>query len=115
MPLLADTLVASFMFAAGCALLVAILLRRSYRYFGRRRKRDDSPIAHQPRPTSEWSGAYTDSSAMIERQKVELHDTGRELKAQLDNKIVILQELCAKSEQQIQRMEDLLARLESRG
>ncbi|TWT85437.1 hypothetical protein Pla123a_02440 [Posidoniimonas polymericola] len=115
MLLLANTLVASIMFAAGCALLTSILLRRSYRYFGRRRRYDDSPIARQPRPTSQWSGAYSDSSAMIERQKVELHDAGRELRAQLDNKIVVLQELCARSQQQIDRMEELLRELDSRG
>lgn len=110
MIVLASQLLASLMFAAGCALLTAILLRRSYRYFGSsRRRHNEGPIAAQPRPTGEWSGAHHDASAMIERQKVELHDQGRELKALLDNKISVLQELCRQSQQQIDRLEELLA------
>ena len=110
MIVLASQLLASMMFAAGCALLTALLLRRSYRYFGRsRRKQNEGPIAAQPRPTSEWSGAHHDAAAMIERQKVELHEQGRELRAQLDNKISVLQELCRQSQQQIDRLEELLA------
>jgi hypothetical protein len=114
MVLLAD-LLTSAMFAVGCGLLTAIMLRRSYRYFGSGKRRgSQSPIDAQPRPTSEWSGAYTDSSARIERQKVELHEQHREASARLDNKLVLLQELCAKSQQQIDRMETLLAEIEER-
>lgn len=108
MVLLANNLLASAMFAIGCGLLTAIMLRRSYRYFGRSRKKNEGPIATQPRPTSEWAGAYADSSARIEREKVEMHELGRELKAQLDNKIIVLKQLCAQSQRQIERMEQLL-------
>ena len=38
------------MFAAGCALLTFILLRRSFRKLGRRRRVDTAAIAAQPRP-----------------------------------------------------------------
>lgn len=100
--------IANILFATGCGLLTAILLRRSYRYFGRRGRRDNRPIAAQPRPTSEWSGAYHDAAALIERQKVEMHDLGRELKAQLDNKVSVLQMLSAQSQAQIERLEALL-------
>lgn len=103
------------MFAAGVGLLAAILLRRTYRRLGRnRRGRSDSVIDLQPRPKHPWAGAYTDSVALVERQRVELHEQGRELRAQLDNKLVILQELCAKSQRQIDRMEELLAEFERR-
>jgi len=113
--LLAASLTAAWTFAAGVGLLAAILLRRSYRVLGKARRRgSESPIDLQPRPLHAWAGAYTDSSALIERQRVELHEQGRDLKAQLDNKLVILQALCAKSQRQIDRMEELLAEMKQR-
>lgn len=110
MDFLNSKLVASGMFALGCGLLTAFLLRCSYRYFGKRKAHSaDAPIDSQPRPSGKWSGAYSDSSALIERQKVEIYDLGRELKAQLDGKIIVLEELCQRSQQQIDRLETLLA------
>lgn len=106
--MLLANVIAGTMFALGCGLLTAILLRRSYRYFGRGRKKDNRPIVAQPRPTDQWSGAYQDADARFERQKVELHDQARELKAQLDSKMAVLQQLCAESQQQIDRLEALL-------
>lgn len=111
---LAD-LMSSGLFALGCGLLTAILLRRSYKYFGRNRRRRNEPaIDAQPRPEGAWTGAHADASARIERQKVELHEQGREITARIDNKLVILQELIAKSQSQIDRLEALLAEAEAR-
>lgn len=115
LPLADNQLLTSLMLLAGSAMLTFFLLRRNFRYFKRNRaSQDNSPIAKQPRPTGEWSGAYKDSSAMIDRQMVELHNSGRELKAQLDNKIVVMQELCAKSQRQIDRLEELLREIDAK-
>ena len=62
---------AKLMFLAGCGMLTFLLLKRSYRYFGRRsRSRGGSPIESISRPQSPWEGAHRDAAARIERQKV---------------------------------------------
>lgn len=113
-PILAN-LLQSGLFVLGCAMLTMILLRRSYKYFGRStRRRNDPPIAAQPRPTDAWSGAHADVSARIERQKVELHEMSREVTATIDSKLILLQELLAKSQSQIDRLEELLDAAENK-
>lgn len=101
------------MFIAGIALLTGILLRRTYRQVGRRRKKFDSrPIDTQPRPQHRRDGAQADSVAVIERQKVELAELSRDVSGQLDTKILVLKDLIAQSQQQIERMEALLGETE---
>jgi len=103
------------MFLIGCALITTILLRRSYRYFGRsRRQQIQSPVEKQPRPTSKWSGAQRDSLAQIDRQEVEMHDMARDLSGQLNSKIIVLEQLIATSQRQIERLETLLAESEEK-
>jgi len=102
------------LFALGCAMLTMMLLRRSYRYFGKKRNRNDPPIDAQPRPKNGWTGAHADATARIERQKVELHEYGRDVSAQIDSKLVLLNQLVAKSQSQIDRLETLLAEAEKR-
>lgn len=97
------------MFIAGISLLTAILLRRTYRQLGRGRRQFDSrPIDAQHRPTDQWDGAKADTTAVIERQKVELAELSRDVNGQLDTKIMVLRELIARSQQQIDQMEALL-------
>ncbi len=100
------------MFIAGAGLVAWVLLRRGFRRSGGRKKYDSRPIDTQPRPTSEWSGAYSDASAKLERQKVELAEFSRDANGQIDTKILVLRELIAQSDRQIRRMEELLAELE---
>ncbi|WP_425395673.1 hypothetical protein [Aeoliella sp.] len=104
-----DQFVPVLMFLLGIALLTSILLRRTYRQLGRRRKAYDSrPIDAQPRPKTEWDGAKHDSMAVIEKQKVQLEQMSRDVNGQLDTKIMILRDLIAQSEQQIARLEELV-------
>jgi len=103
---------ALWMFLLGCALLTLILLKRSYRYFGRRRRSSSSPIERQHRPDSAWDGAKRDAMAQVERQEVEMHQMARDINGQLSSKIVILEQLIADSQRQIDRMEHLLGQLE---
>ncbi|MCG8449698.1 MAG: hypothetical protein MI725_08970 [Pirellulales bacterium] len=102
-----------WMFLAGCALLTFILLRRSYRHFGKRRQSSSAPIERQHRPTGKWDGAQRDALAQIERQKVEMHEMSRELNGQLNSKILVLENLISQSQRQIERMEQLLEQNES--
>lgn len=98
-------------FAAGCALLTMILLRRSYRYFGKRRRGSGKPIDAQPRPTDPWAGAKKDAAARFDREQVELHELARELMGQLESKTIVLNELVMQSQRQIERLEELLEKV----
>ncbi|MCG8449537.1 MAG: ferritin-like domain-containing protein [Pirellulales bacterium] len=102
-----------WMFLAGCALLTFILLKRSYRHFGKRHKSNSGPIEYVRRPTSKWDGAQRDALAQIERQKVEMHEMSRDLNGQLNSRIIILEKLVGQSQQQIERLEQLLEQNES--
>ncbi len=106
-----SSIVAPLLFALGCGMLTAILLRRSYRYFGKKR-RPQPALAKQARPQGQWSGAQADAAARLNRQEVELHELGRDITARIDSKMILLQELLNKSQAQIDRLETLLAQAE---
>ncbi len=113
MPVLLASIHAVWMFLAGVGLLTFILMKRSYRYFSRpRRKRNDRPIELQPRPKGPWDGAQHDTMAHIERQKVEMFEMSRDLNGQLNSKIIVLEKLIADSQRQITRMEALLTQID---
>lgn len=110
LPILAKVSWPQLMFMAGCGMLTWILLKRSYRYFGRRsRSKNSSPIERQTRPTDAWSGVQRDALARLEREEVEMQERARDLSGQLNAKIIALEQLIATSAQQIERMETLLA------
>lgn len=98
-----------WMFFAGCGLLTFFLLKRTFRRIGRSKKNSSAPIERIPRPTSAWDGAQRDAMAVIERQKVELHDMSRDLTGQLTSRIIVLEQLVGESQRQIERLEELLA------
>ncbi len=113
MPILLASIHAVWMFLAGVGLLTFILMKRSYRYFSRpRRKHNDKPLELQPRPKGPWDGAQHDTMAHIERQKVEMFEMSRDLNGQLNSKIIVLEKLIADSQRQITRMEALLAQID---
>ncbi|MEQ8849527.1 hypothetical protein [Botrimarina sp.] len=113
-PIADSSWLAPIAFALGCGLLTAILLRRSYRYFGKRKRGVGRPIDTQPRPATAWDGARHDAEARFNRQQVELHDLARDLTGQIDSKLILLRELVAQSDRQIARLEELLDEAERR-
>jgi hypothetical protein len=89
-----------------------ILLMRTSRYFSR--PRDDKPTwSRTARPRSTSSSNYTQAkktqgsgdSQELERWEVEMHETARELKAQLDSKMSALQALIADADRAAARLE----------
>lgn len=111
--ILLANMTAVWMFLAGVGLFAFILLRRSYRYFGKpRQRRSDAALELQPRPKGPWDGMQHDAMARIERQEVEMFEIARDLNGQLSAKILVLEQLIHDSQQQITRMEDLLAQLD---
>jgi hypothetical protein len=99
------------MMLAGIALLVAILLRRVYRYQGRvRRGEDHSPLAGRaPLPTRASSRGLSDAPQNVLRWEVEMHELARDLKAELDTKMRLLQVLISQAQGTCERLQRLLA------
>lgn len=110
----AGTPVAIFMFLVGCALLVSILLKRSYRYFGKAKGSTViTGLEHLPRPKSSWDGTYRDAGAIVDRKEVEMAELARDLSGQLTTKMIVLEQLISDSQKQIDRMEELLKEMET--
>ena len=114
MPVLLSNIGPVWGLIAGVGLLIFILMRRSYGFFSKRRRRlDEQPLALQPRPKGPWDGAQHDAQALIDRQEVEMFEMARDLNGQLSSRIIVLEKLIADSQQQIDRMESLLTQIEA--
>ena len=114
--LLAD-IVKTGMFLAGVVLLVMILLRRAYRYPGRRRparKEAEHQLARAARSVNEHRSLSTAPPDVL-GWHVEMHETAREMKAELDSKMRVLRLLIAQARHEAERLEQILSRLESSG
>lgn len=85
----------SLMLFAGLALICGVLLRRSFRTSSRSR-------------AASTSNAAVELPRLVDREQVELSELGREIVGQIDSKLIVLQELIAQSERQVERMEGLL-------
>ena len=100
----------TLMLLAGMSLLVLILLRRSYRYFGRR-NRPKRPDVQTTRPSEHaWHGAPSDAPHEFLRWQVAMHETARDLKAELDSKMGALQHLVRQAAEQSQSLENSIER-----
>jgi hypothetical protein len=97
-----------YLFIAGSAVGTWVLLRRSGRLW-RSRRRNVEHLELRHRPANAWDGAHKDAEAMIERQKVELYELARDVTGRIDSKMILLQQLMAQGDQQIERLEALLA------
>lgn len=109
----ADT--STVMLALGLALLVSILLRRSYRYLGRVSRRPVSALEKVPRPRASSRQALDDAPPELLRWQVEMHDTARDLKAELDTKITVVRQLLLMVAEHQERIERSIARAEQLG
>jgi hypothetical protein len=98
----------------GLGLLVSILLRRYYRYFGKRRQ-DDRPLVRTSRREPDSQQPLIDAPPNALRWQVEMHETARDLKAEIDTKMVALQQLIALAGRQSDRLEAAIARAERLG
>ena len=90
--------------------MIGILMMRSHRYFSRQ---DRSPIVRAERPQRPLPGPHgaphgvpPDSLAQWE---VDLHETARDLSAQLDSKMGVLQHLVCEADRAAARLEKALA------
>ncbi len=84
--LLAD-IVKTGMLLAGIALMILVLLRRTYKYYGRRKssRRSTEPhLAATQRPAPERRSLTTAPPDVL-RWHVEMQETARDMKAELDS------------------------------
>jgi hypothetical protein len=107
----------TMLFLGGVVVTCGALLLRTHRQLAGRPKTPlPSPASFsQPaRPTSA-SAHRLDAPAEMRRWDVEMHDRARELQAQLDSKIAILQHLTVDARQQADRLEAAISRAEALG
>jgi len=95
--------------AAGIALLAFIMLRKSMRHYRRVRSQQPAEISID---RSKSPTPLLDSPNDVIRWQVEMHETARDLKAELDSKISALQTLLLLAAQERQRLEGVLQRSE---
>jgi hypothetical protein len=81
-----------------------MLLMRSQRYFGRQRSNEPAePREAKPAPTT--PAAHGELPESLSRWEVEMHETARQMAAQLDSKMSALQALIADADRAAARLE----------
>lgn len=104
MIILAAGAASAIMLLAGCLLLVYVLMRKAYlQQESQRRSRMITDVHPLPPPSPPWSSSDGDSEMALPR----------DLNGQLSTKIIVLEQLIADSQRQIERMEELLERIEA--
>ena len=103
-----------FLMLAGMGLMIFILWRRSSRHFGK------GGTAYQPQrrvsPLEQSRDlALSDAPSEVLRWQVEMHETARDLKAEIDTKLALLQIYIRDANSAAQRLEQASARAERLG
>ena len=95
-----------YLFLAGLALLSLILLRRIY---GRQKT---SPVQSESAITHAQTESIEPANVPVEldRWQVEMYETARNLKAEIDTKMGLLQQLIAMAESKRTELEQAIAR-----
>lgn len=109
--ILAESTTSSALLGLGLLLIIAILLRRSYRYY--RDKDNPNAILDERRAGRCQPRKQTpliDAPPEIVRWQIEMHETARDLKAELDSKMSALQALVGMAQQASDRLEAVIAR-----
>jgi hypothetical protein len=104
MHLLAQSGVLTGLVLAALGAVIAWLLLRTHRYLSRQ-ARDDSPLVRVARPQRTQPGHHLDAPPAELRWEVQMHETARELSAQLDSKMGALQTLIAEADRAAARLE----------
>jgi flagellar biosynthesis/type III secretory pathway M-ring protein FliF/YscJ len=89
---------------------IALLLIISMRLLMRRRSSNETEYAPPAKPRAPQSLPTQDAPAELLRWQVQMHETARDLKAELDSKMSALQALVRMARQECQRLEELLDR-----
>jgi hypothetical protein len=98
----------------GMGLMIYILWRRSNRHFGK----GGTAYRPQRRVSALEKGrdlALCDAPPEVTRWQVEMHETARDLKAEVDTKLALLQILIQQSNSAAERLEQAIAIAEQKG
>ncbi len=101
------------MFGAGVLMLIFLLMRRSRRYLGKTKKQKASP--RRKLDDARQATPLLDAPPEILRWQVEMHETARDLKAELDSKMAALQAITRIASEESARLEAAIARAEQLG
>ena len=96
---------AAFMMLAGCVLFVYVLMRKAH--LQKQKQRESTISSEMPRL------ARTPKTWQSSDNGVEMADMARDISGQLTTKMIVLEQLIADSQKQIERMEELLDRIEA--
>jgi hypothetical protein len=96
---------AAFMMLAGCVLFVYVLMRKSH--LQKQQQHGTTISSEMPRL------ARTHNTWKTSDNGVEVADMARDINGQLTTKMIVLEQLIADSQKQIERMEELLERIET--
>lgn len=88
-------------------LSIAILLMRGHRYLARQRG-DDRPLVVPSRPKPEPVTRLMDGPPELARWEVEMHQTARDLSAELNSRISALRAMVAEADRAAGRLEEAL-------
>ena len=106
---------ASLLFLLGVVMLTIIMLRRWNRYFKRQKTNARKESRASARRESSPEQRLLDAPPEVLRWQVEMHETARELKAELDTKIAILQRLTIDAKRESDRLEAIIEKAERTG
>jgi hypothetical protein len=107
MPLFADSNQLILVFIAAIVVATWMLMMRSQRYFGRRRA-GEPENKWDTKPTPKTPAAQGELPESVARWEVEMHETTRQMSAQLDSKMSALQALIADADRAAARLEAAL-------
>jgi len=101
------------MFGAGVLMLIFFLMRRSRRYLGKTKR--EKSTSRRKLDDARQATALLDAPPEILRWQVEMHETARDLKAELDSKMSALQAIIRIASEESSRLEAVIARAELLG
>ena len=104
MSLFAEFDILTVLILVALAVIILSLLIRWYRYYSRQ-KGSDAVIVRTARPTREPEDQYRGAPPEVARWQVAMHETARDLSAQLDSKMSALQALIADADRAADRLE----------
>ena len=99
----------SFLLVAGIGLLCYLLLRRSWGRLGRSRQQQ-TELQRPAAAGGHRRSSLSDSPSEVVRWQVELYETARDIKAEIDTKLAALQAMTIAARQECDRLELLIAR-----
>ena len=123
-PILADSMVPGAMLGLGIVMMLVILLRRSTRYHQKQKRlarKAGKPAAPLTRRQEQLANMFDRASPLLDapstviRWQVEMEELGRDIKAEIDTKIRLLQVLVQRSNEAAERLEAAATRAERLG